>query len=69
MGRPDRAAEIGAIIDVVRRERAARAAARRFIELHELHLDAAPIVQALLDELIEPGCARLEAELLDGRGG
>jgi hypothetical protein len=65
MRRSDRAAEIGALIDVARRERATRAAARRFFELHELHRDAAPLVQALLDELIEPGRARLEAELLD----
>ena len=68
MARPDRAAEIGALIDVARRQRAARAAARHFLELHELHRESAPIVQALLDELIEPGRARLEAELLD-RGG
>ena len=68
MGRPDRAAEIGAIIDVARHQRAARAAAQRFLELHDLHRETAPLVQALLDELIEPGRARLEAELLDGRG-
>ena len=65
MRRSDRAAEIGALIDVARRQCAARAAARRFLELHELHRDTAPLVQALLDELIEPACARLEAELLD----
>jgi len=65
MGRSDRAVEIGALIDVARRERAARAAARRFFELHELHHDTAQLVNALLDELIEPGRARLEAELLD----
>jgi hypothetical protein len=67
MGRSDRAAEIGALIDVAWRQRAARAAARRFFELHELHRDTAPLVQALLDELIEPGCARLEAELHERR--
>ena len=65
MGRPDRAAEIGALIDVARRQRAARAAARRFLELHELHRETVPLLQALLDELIEPGRARLEAELRD----
>ena len=65
MRRSDRAAEIGALIDVASRQRVARAAARRFLELHELHCDTAPLVQALLDELIEPGCARLEAELLE----
>ena len=65
MGRSHRAADIGALIDVARRERAARAAARRFLELHELHHETAPLVQALLDELIEPARARLEAELLD----
>jgi hypothetical protein len=65
MRRSDRAAEIGALIDVACRQHATRAAARRFLELHELHRDTAPLVQALLDELIEPGCARLEAELLE----
>jgi len=64
MGRSDRAAEIGALIDVARRQRAARAAAQQFLELHELYCTTVPLVQSLLDELIEPGRARLEAELL-----
>ena len=65
MRRSDHAAHIGALIDVARRERAARIAARRFLELHELHRETASLVQMLLDELIAPGCARLEAELSD----
>ena len=65
MGRPDRAAEIGAIIDSARRQHAARAAARRFFELHELYRDTASLVQAMLDEIVEPGCARLVDDLVD----
>ena len=62
MGRLDRT-DIGALVDVARRERIVRAATARFIELHELHRQTAPLVLQLLDELIEPGAARLEAEL------
>ena len=65
MGSADRAAEIGALVDIVRRERAVRAASRRFLELHERQRETAPLVHNLLDELIAPGCARLAADLSD----
>ena len=56
-------ADIGALVDVARRARVVRAAARRFVELHDRQRQTAALVIELLDELIEPGCARLEAEL------
>ena len=62
-------ADIGALVDVARRARAVRAAALRFLELHEQQRQTAPLVVELLDELIAPGCARLEAELARGRRG
>lgn len=65
MGSADRAAEIGALVDIVRRERAIRAASRRFFHLHERQRETAPLVHQLLDELIAPGCARLAAELVE----
>ena len=64
MERPQRA-DIGALVDVAKRGRVVRKAAREFFELHELHREAAPIVQRLLDAMIEPACARLEAALRD----
>ncbi len=67
MGR-SRRADIGALVEVARRERIVRAASARFVELHELQRQTEPLVRELLDELIEPGCARLEAELARTRG-
>ena len=62
-------AEIGALVDVARRARVVRAAAVRFLELHEQQRQqTAPLVVELLDELIAPGAARLEAELARTRG-
>ena len=65
MGSADRAAEIGALVDIVRRERAVRAASRRFFDLHERQRETVPLVGELLDELIAPACARLAAELAE----
>ena len=55
-------ADVAGLVDTALRLRAVRQACRRFLELQRVQ-DTATLVQILLDELLEPGRAKLEAAL------